>query len=978
MFELFLLGDIQLEIDGRPIEINSRKALALLVYLGVSNQHHDRESLATLFWPEFKQTRARASLRRTLWALDQTPVAEFIDAGQENVNLRADDGIRIDAVQLRDRIAAWREAKVGKLDDRVATELADITATYHGEFLADLYLADSSEFEDWALAQRERLRRDVLDALHALADYCLDLGDFETAQIHAWRQLEIDNLREGAYRQLMTALAQSGQRIAALAQYERLRDLLEQELGVEPSSETTRLYEQIRAESIPADSRPAKPQAELTAEVVENGPMPLFLFTDIENSTPLWDQHREAMLVALLQHNRILEEQIQGYGGRILESRGDGVRAVFEGGRPLESVIAIQKAFGAADWGEIGEMRIRLGLHGVREDWEGYDYFREGDAFFGPLLNYAARIMDAAWGGQILVSENVKDAFPLPDGASWEPFGEHELKGCEEPIHIYGLLHPELPHQSFPPPRTLSSPVVLGPDQTHPSDQADLEETGVALRPSSPYRGLFSFREEDAPFFFGRESFTDLLMETVREQSMLAVVGPSGSGKSSVVHAGLLSQLRQQGNWLITTFRPGSRPFHALAAALIPYLEPDLSKTDQMVQTNNLAEALQNGDVALIDVVNNILQDQPPGTRLPLVGDQFEELYTLVPENELRDHFMDVLTDAVYEQQYRPSPFFSFILTLRADFMGQALAHRPFADALQETDVILGPMTQGELGRAIVSPAKKLAVDFETGLVPRILDDVGAEPGNLPLLEFALAMLWERQDRALMTHDAYEAIGRVDGALARHADAVFDELSADQQESARRIFIQVVRPGEGTEDTRRLATRAELGEADWGLVQHLADSRLLVTGRDAESNETVEVVHEALIRGWGRLREWMEADRDFRVWQERLRAAIRQWQASERDDGALLRGVTLASAERWLAERPDDLSLNEKEFIEASIDLRERREADRERRRMPADGARTVTTPGDGRAGDRFCGSDISGYPGRRAMELGPPGPTNS
>ncbi|UCG24092.1 MAG: hypothetical protein JSW55_18520 [Chloroflexota bacterium] len=946
-FDLLLLGDVQLVVDDRPVEINSRKGLALLAYLGVSDQHHDRESLAALLWPEFNQTRARANLRRTLWVLNQTPLADFVDAGPESINLRADDGIRVDAVHLRERIVAWREAKVGTLDDKLATELAEITAVYRDQFLADLYLADSNEFEDWALVQRERFRRDVLDALHALADYCLDLGDFETAQLHAWRQLEIDNLREGAYRQLMTALAQSGQRIAALAQYERLRELLEGELEVEPSAETTELYEQIRADSIPAESGPSQPQVERPAEAVQNGPMPVFLFTDIEDSTPLWDRHREAMLGALLQHNRILNEKIEGYGGRILESRGDGVKALFEGGKPLESALAIQKTFGAADWGEIGELRIRVGLHGAQEDWEGYDYFREGDAFFGPLLNYAARVMDAAWGGQILVSESVKDAFPLPDGASWQPYGEHELKGCEEPIHIYGLSHPELPHQSFPPPRTLSSSAVLAPGQSSPSDQADLEEAEVtALTSANPYRGLFSFREEDAPFFFGRESFTDLLMTTVREQSMLAVVGPSGSGKSSVVHAGLLSQLRQQGNWLITSFRPGSRPFHALAGALIPHLEPDLSKTDQMVQINKLAEALKNGDLALIDVVNNILQDQPPETRLPLVGDQFEELYTLVPENELRDHFMDVLTDAVYEQQYRPAPFFSFILTLRADFMGQALAHRPFADALQETDVILGPMTQGELSRAIVSPANKLAVDFETGLVARILDDVGAEPGNLPLLEFAMAMLWERQDSALLTHDAYEAIGRVDGALARHADAVLDELSANQQETAQRIFIQVVRPGEGTEDTRRLATRAELGEADWQLVQHLADSRLLVTGRDAEGNETVEVVHEALIRGWGRLRGWMEADRDFRVWQERLRAVIRQWKASERDDGALLRGVALATAERWLVERPADLSLSEVEFIQASITSREQRQADRERRQMERDRLRRRVTAG--------------------------------
>jgi WD40 repeat protein/class 3 adenylate cyclase len=714
--------------------------------------------------------------------------------------------------------------------------------------------------------------------------------------------------------------------VAALAQYENLSRLLMTELGVEPSAETTALYNQIRIDALPSiDTIRDKPQPEHEAEILDTPSMPVFLFTDIENSTPLWDEHREAMLDALLQHNAILDEQIALYGGRILELRGDGVKAVFEGGQPLESAVAIQRAFNQEDWGEIGQLRIRIGLHGVQVDWEGYDYFREGGVFFGPVLNYAARVMDAGWGGQILVSKNIESSFDLPAGAAWQDYGECQLKGMEEPIHIYGLLDPDLPHQSFPGLR-------IPGEQVADDDQ---DGSGAKLATSAktrPYRGLFAFREEDAPFFYGREAFTGMLLEAIREQSMVAVVGPSGSGKSSVVHAGLLAQLRGQGNWLITSFRPGDRPFRSLAGALVPYLEPDLSRTDQLVETNKLAEALSQGDVSLMDVVNNILAERPPGTRLPLVGDQFEELYTLVPEHNLRTHFMDVLTDAVFDQQYRSSPVFSFILTLRADFMGQALAHRPFADALQETDVILGPMTQGELGRAIINPAKRLNVHYEAGLVPRILDDVGQEPGNLPLLEFALAMLWDKRESDMLTHQAYEAIDRVDGALARHADAIFDALSSDEQQSARRIFIQVVRPGEGTEDTRRLASRAELGEADWVLVQHLADSRLLVTSRDAEGEETVEVVHEALIRGWGRLRKWMEADRDFRVWQERLRAAIRQWEASDRDEGAMLRGVTLDTAEGWMAERPADLSQVELEYIETSGALRVRRQADETKR----------------------------------------------
>ena len=216
----------------------------------------------------------------------------------------------------------------------------------------------------------------------------------------------------------------------------------------------------------------------------------------------------------------------------------------------------------------------------------------------------------------------------------------------------------------------------------------------------------------------------------------------------------------------------------------------------------------------------------------------------------------------------------------------------------------------------------------------RILDDVGDKPGNLPLLEFTLTLLWERQTDGWLTHEHYEAMGSVEGALAAYADQVYAELTPEEQERARHALVQLVRPGEGTEDTRRVMTRAELGEENWKLIQHLADRRLVVTGRDAAGRETAEVVHEALIGRWGRFRGWMDADRAFRAWQERLRASLRGWQESKQDEGALLAGAPLAAAESWLAERPADLSAAEAAYIEASGALQARRQRERQRRRQ--------------------------------------------
>ncbi len=485
--------------------------------------------------------------------------------------------------------------------------------------------------------------------------------------------------------------------------------------------------------------------------------------------------------------------------------------------------------------------------------------------------------------------------------------------------------------------------VVLTPDRRPLSTSAPL--------PFCPYRGLFAFREADAPFYFGREAFIVQLLEIVRRQPMVAVLGPSGSGKSSVVFAGLLPRLRQdegvtggsspsmlhakRSSFVIASFRPGSHPFQAMAAALLPLLQPKLSAANYPAEANKLSEALHQGRTRLSAVMARIRQPDQADSRVLLVIDQFEEIFTLCTDLVERRRFIDELLDVVEaERRSGTTPAFTLLLTMRADFLGQALAHRSLADALQEADVKLGPMTRQELDRAIENPAGRQGVLFETGLAARILDDVGEEPGKLPLLEFALTLLWERQIGGLLTHQAYEEIGRVEGALAHYADEVFTALNPAKQEQARHLFLQLVRPGQRTEDTRRIATRAEVGEANWMLAQGLASARLVVTGRNTAGQETVEVAHEALIRGWARLRDWLNADRAFRTWQERLRVALQQWEDSRRDEGALLHGALLAEAESWLAERSRDLSQAEHTFMQASLALRQRQQTARERQRQ--------------------------------------------
>ncbi|MEO1763805.1 MAG: WD40 repeat domain-containing protein, partial [Cyanobacteria bacterium J06629_18] len=301
---------------------------------------------------------------------------------------------------------------------------------------------------------------------------------------------------------------------------------------------------------------------------------------------------------------------------------------------------------------------------------------------------------------------------------------------------------------------------------------------------------------------------------------------------------------------------------------------------------------------------------------------------------KIRRSFLDVLLASFHLSNSQSQQNNVLIATMRADFLGNALSYPKFGDLLQNSDIKIRSMNHEELEEVIIKPADKSGVSFEAGLVKRILDDVKDEPGNLPLLEFALTQLWKRRTGKQLTHVAYEEIGEVEGALARHADENYRKLSEVEREQVRRIFIQLVRPGEGTEDTRRLATKAELNQANWGLVKHLADARLVVTSQNAANQETVEVVHEALIRNWGELRQWMDTDRDFRAWQERLRVGMYQWEEMQRDEGALLRGAALADAEDKLKLRSDDVAQGEKDFIQASIALRDRERKQRERSRL--------------------------------------------
>lgn len=452
----------------------------------------------------------------------------------------------------------------------------------------------------------------------------------------------------------------------------------------------------------------------------------------------------------------------------------------------------------------------------------------------------------------------------------------------------------------------------------------------AAVFPSrSPYRGLHAFQEADADLFFGRDAEIGRLIEAVHAKGVVALLGASGMGKSSLIYAGVLPRLRREAEWRMISFRPGDNPFAAASAECIRLLEPNAPEIEKIQQASTLAERLRAGTTRLLDVLQGIAAKYVPA-RVLLILDQFEELYTLCRDDEARRLFLESLLSVA-----QPSRFSAAcLLTMRADFLGKALSSPAFAELAQDRSIWLGAMGRNELRDMIEKPARAYGVMFEERLTERILDAVGHRPGNLPLLEFALTEMWQQQadlsaknqtPHAMLTHAAYDRIGGVEQALARYAERVYHQLSPAEQRRAPNIFTQLVHPGEGTEDTRRVA--AEIEHADWPLVTKLADARLVVTNwpKDGAAHKTVEVVHEALITTWPRLREWMDADREFRAWQERLRAMMPRAASSAPREQILLRGKALSDAEEWLTHRGNDLRDEERAFIHLS--LRQRRAA---------------------------------------------------
>ena len=424
-----------------------------------------------------------------------------------------------------------------------------------------------------------------------------------------------------------------------------------------------------------------------------------------------------------------------------------------------------------------------------------------------------------------------------------------------------------------------------------------IDPTFAATR--NPYRGLEAFEQADAVDFFGRENAVAEMVGVLETEHFLVVVGPSGIGKSSVVKAGLIPALRRGAvtgseSWLVTELTPGRAPFDQLTAAL---------ERVATVEVPDIIGEITTGNRRLDDIVAPLL---PDGSVVLLIVDQFEELFTETREEQDRRAFMDVLADVAS----RPHSSIRIIATLRADYFDRPLGYAVFGNVLRGRTVALGAMTAPELADAVRRPAAAVGVEVDAALVARITGEAERQPGALPLVQHAMAELFERRQTNTITVGDLDESGGLSEALGRRAEAIYGELDESLRDQARRVFLSLVNVSEDHDNTRRRVRRTELeqeglrGDELDALLPEFGRHRLLTFDRDpASRTPTVEVAHEALLDHWPRLRAWIDDARDDLLTRRRLAAAAADWLNAGSDPSFLYAGGRLDVAEAWAARR---------------------------------------------------------------------------
>ena len=900
-----VLGPLEASIDDQPVAIGGAKQRAVLAMLVLEANHTvSGERLIEGLWGDDPPASAPKMVQNYVWKLRGALPSE---GGAEIVTRGRAYELRID----RDRVDVCRferlvlEASRAATAGRPTSAAREALALFRGEPLADL---GEQPFADPEIRRLEELR---LAATELAIDADLAAGRHHELVGELDGLVAKNPLRERLHAQRMLALYRCGRQAEALEAYRHARAALVEEIGVEPSAEFRRLHESILRQDPSLDVEAVA--VELPRELDATSSPPL-IGRDVElrRLRACWQRTAggAGALVTVVGAYGIgktrlaaeLADAVHCEGAAVLYAPGTGppeaALAVLARARasrrpslivvddvdraPAEVRAALRRL--VPTLGQVPALVLATGTQAaalarleprdsIALEPLDADGVRAIAGLYAPADARSAPPVEALLETSQGVARRVHEA-----ASEWarreatrrvDSVADRAATGREKARALEAELAGSVVELQSA--RERASLVAASGDE---------DEVPMVC----PYKGLATFDADDAEYFFGRERLVAEMVARLVGSPMLAIVGPSGSGKSSVMRAGLLPALAGgvvpgSEKWTQAIIRPGEDPLRELRRA-----------------TRRLAREWRG----------------------LLAVDQFEELFTACQDEAERTQFADALVGAARSGTV-------VVLAVRADLYGRCAAYPGLSTLLGANHVLVGPMSRDELGRAIERPAQRVGLIVEPELVESLLGDVDGRPGALPLLSTALLELWRERAGRRLRHAAYARSGGVHGAVARLAEEAFVGLDADRQAIARKLLLRLADEDERGAVVRRRVALADLGTGrDDEVLERLVERRLLTV-----SDGAVEVTHEALLREWPRLRGWLAEDAEGRRLHRRLGDAARAWDADARDPGSLYRGARLVTALDWAADRDGDLSPIEREFLHES-----RSATDRAQRRL--------------------------------------------